>query len=100
MTTLTFDTLKFANKLKAAGILPEHAEAEAEALAEILDINLKELATKQDLVLVKKDLHEVELRLKAEIAETKSELIRWVVGIGFLQTTLIVGIVMKAAHLL
>jgi hypothetical protein len=32
-TTLTFDTLKFANPLKAAGLKPEHAEAEAQALA-------------------------------------------------------------------
>jgi hypothetical protein len=29
MATITFDTLKFANKLKAAGVLPEQAEAEA-----------------------------------------------------------------------
>jgi hypothetical protein len=29
MATITFDTLKFANKLKSAGVLPEHAEAEA-----------------------------------------------------------------------
>ena len=27
MATIRFDTLKFANKLKSAGVLPEHAEA-------------------------------------------------------------------------
>lgn len=49
MTTITFDTLRFANKLKSAGVLPEHAEAEAEALAEIFEVNLKEVATKEDI---------------------------------------------------
>jgi hypothetical protein len=29
MTTITFDTLKFANKLKAAGVPAQQAEAEA-----------------------------------------------------------------------
>jgi hypothetical protein len=37
MNAVTFDTLKFANRLKAAGVLPAHAEAEAEALAEAMD---------------------------------------------------------------
>jgi hypothetical protein len=47
MATITFDTLKFANKFKSAGVLPEHAEAEAEALADIFEVNLKEVATKE-----------------------------------------------------
>ncbi|RWA36517.1 hypothetical protein, partial [Xylella fastidiosa] len=39
-----FDTLKFANRLKTAGVPAAHAEAEAEALAEVLEINLQGLA--------------------------------------------------------
>ena len=49
MATITFDTLKFANKLKSAGVVSEHAEAEAEALAELFEINLKEVATREDI---------------------------------------------------
>ena len=49
MAPITFDTLKFANKLKSAGVLPEHVEAEAEALADIFEVNLKEVATKEDI---------------------------------------------------
>jgi hypothetical protein len=49
MAAITSDTLKFANKLKSAGVVPEHAEAEAEALAELFEINLKEVATKEDI---------------------------------------------------
>lgn len=43
MTTVTFDTLKFANRLKSAGVPSQQAEAEAEALAEVFEANLKEL---------------------------------------------------------
>jgi hypothetical protein len=40
--------VKFANKLKAAGVPPEQAEAKAAALSEVLEVNLKELATKDE----------------------------------------------------
>ncbi|MRU22699.1 DUF1640 domain-containing protein, partial [Xylella fastidiosa subsp. multiplex] len=43
-TSVAFDTLKFANRLKTAGVPAAHAEAEAEALAEVLEINLQGLA--------------------------------------------------------
>ncbi|MDR2209503.1 MAG: CCDC90 family protein [Azoarcus sp.] len=37
MTTITFDTLKYANRLKKAGFTPEQAEEQAEALSEVLE---------------------------------------------------------------
>jgi hypothetical protein len=42
MTVITFDTLKFANRLKQVGVPSAHAEAD------ILEANLGELATKAD----------------------------------------------------
>lgn len=63
MATITFDTLKFANKLKSAGVLPEHAEAEAEALADIFEANLNEVATKEDIKFLKEDIKHLEERL-------------------------------------
>ena len=47
MTTITFDTLKFANTLKAAGVPPAQAEAEAVALSEVLEVNFKDLVSKE-----------------------------------------------------
>lgn len=97
------DTLEFAAKLKAGGFTEQQAETQARALAEVVE---KQLATKQDV-----DGHEANLRrdiemlradlkrdielLRAElkkdiaethraIAETKAELIRWIVGVGIL----------------
>ena len=78
-----------------------------------LNHNLKELETTLNHNLKELDIslrHEIELlradtgRMIAEtnqrIAETKAELIRWVVGAGLLQTSLIVGVLMKIAHLI
>jgi hypothetical protein len=49
---------------------------------------------------LKRDIRESELRLEAKIAETKANLTRWVVGAGVLQTTLIIGVLLKVARLI
>ena len=49
MATIAFDTLKYSKRLKDVGVPEKQAEAEAEALAEVLEVNLKDLATKEDL---------------------------------------------------
>lgn len=51
MVTMTFDTLKFARRLKEAGVPEQQAEAEAEVLAEALEANLNDLVTRSDLIL-------------------------------------------------
>ncbi len=73
----TFDTLKFANALKAAGVSDRQAEAEAVVLAEVFSINFREVATKEDLKRAVADvetkLREVEQRLNAKIDLLRSE---------------------------
>ena len=56
-TIITFDTLAYAKKLKAAGFTEQQAEVQAEALKEIIG---ERLATKQDLI-------ELEMRLKHDL---------------------------------
>jgi len=67
MATITFDTLKFANTLKEAGVPSAQAEAEATVLSEVLEVNLKELVTKEDLRheadLLRRDIQDMEQRL-------------------------------------
>ncbi len=46
MSSIAFDTLAYAKRLKAAGFNEQQAEALAEAQAELID---ERLATKQDL---------------------------------------------------
>jgi len=80
MATITFDTLKFANQLKEAGVPGAQAEAEAKALSEILEVNLKDLATKDDL---SRGLKELELRIDSRFEKVSGELtlIKWMLGI-------------------
>jgi len=119
MSTIILDTLNFADKLKAGGFTDQQAEAQTRAIAEVIE---KQIATKQDVAAheadIKRDIVESENRLEyrikeldnklelkiaethVRIAESKAELIRWVVAVGFLQTSLIIGVLLKVAHLI
>jgi hypothetical protein len=61
MSTLTFDTLKFADTLKAAGVPDKHAEAEARAVAAA--IGEVDVATKSDIDSLRREMQAMELRL-------------------------------------
>lgn len=74
MTTITFDTLKFVEKLKAAGVSESQAKAEAEALQEAL--GTAEVATKRDIERVESQLRE----MKAEI-NGKLTLVQWMLAL-------------------
>ncbi len=74
MATALFDTLKFAQRLKEAGVASARAEAEAEALSEIFAVNFQELPTKQDLQAVKGELqHEIK-EVHTEIKDVRTEI--------------------------
>lgn len=79
MATITFDTLAYAKKMKAAGFTDQQAELQAEALQEILGT---ELATKGDIAEVRKD-----------IAEAKAETIKWVAGMLVAQAAIVATLV-------
>ena len=80
MATIAFDTLKYSKRLKDAGVPDKQAEAEVEALAEALEVNLKDLPTKDDLTretgLLRRDLKELETSLKRDMKELESSLKR------------------------
>jgi uncharacterized protein YfdQ (DUF2303 family) len=74
MSTITFDTLKFAQRLEKAGATREYAQAEAEALSEVFEIGTQELVTKADLLAVKTDLLALKTELKSDMREMKAEI--------------------------
>ncbi|MGH8531566.1 MAG: DUF1640 domain-containing protein [Gammaproteobacteria bacterium] len=78
MATVTFDTLKFVERLKAAGV----PEAQAKAMAEAQQDALSESVAMQ-------------LATKADLAELKLEVIKWMVGLALAQISLLVGILVK-----
>ncbi len=79
MSTATFDTLQFVERLTKAGISPEHAKAEAEALKDALKST--EIATKADLQIA--------------LAELRTDLIKWIAGLAFAQIALLVALLLK-----
>jgi hypothetical protein len=84
MSAVTFDTLKFVKTLEAAGVEPRQAEAIANAQCDVLSqlVDASEFATKNDI-----------LALRADIAEMKFDLLKWIVGLALAQTGLVVGLV-------
>ena len=78
MSTITFDTHKFVEKLEKAGATRELAsalvEVQKESIAEAMD---NQLATKLDLLAAKDEL-------RAEIAPLRIELavLKWMAGAG------------------
>jgi hypothetical protein len=108
MAYLTFDTYERIEQLKKAGIPEPHAKAIIDSLklsqsdvATTHDLKLLEQALKQDLTLLeqalKKDIALLEQRMetfatKVELAALKSEIIRWLIGLFFTQTGLVLAL--------
>jgi hypothetical protein len=80
MTASAFDTLGYFEKLKAAGVPEQQAKIHADTMRELIE---DKLLTKKDLVDAKKDL-------QIMIAELKHDLLKWIIGLAFAQTALVV----------
>jgi hypothetical protein len=100
MASFILDTLAYADTLKAGGFSPQQAETQARALAEILD---RQMATKAEVAEHENNLQPaievLRLEMRRDIAETKADLTRWVIGASVLQTTIVVGVLLKVAKL-
>jgi deoxyribodipyrimidine photolyase-like uncharacterized protein len=68
---MAFDTLSYAKKLQEGGFTVQQAEAQTEALRMVFE---QELATKQDIELLRHELREMEARLEARMAELEARL--------------------------
>ncbi|MBK8183549.1 MAG: DUF1640 domain-containing protein [Candidatus Competibacteraceae bacterium] len=75
MTTLTFDTLAYAKKLKEAGFTEQQADAQTAALATVLKDSAHDLAMKQDIERLEARLNVIEER-----TEGRFKLLQWMLG--------------------
>ena len=94
MSTITFDTLKFAQRLEKAGATREYAAAEAEALSDVFETGTQELATKNDLLLVKNELKSDMREMRSEI-NGEMKLMRWMIGLSLALSTGIIALLAK-----
>ncbi|HXD86286.1 MAG TPA: hypothetical protein VN641_07320 [Urbifossiella sp.] len=98
MPVATFDTLKFANTLKEAGVPGPQAEAQAIAFADVIQLNLKDLVTKDDL---RQEIALVEQRLNAKIDTSVAKLmgeiylLKWMFGATFTMVLAILWLVIR-----
>ena len=84
MTTIPFDSLGYFEKLKAAGVPPEQARVQAEAMRACVDaqqavIREYDESSRRELA-TKSDVREAELRLQASIEKVKYDLLKWQIG--------------------
>lgn len=80
MTTLTIDTHAVVKELQAAGFTDTQAEAVTRIVRQVQDIDQTNLTTKADL------------------AETKAEILKWMVGCIGIQTIVIIGAAAALIH--
>lgn len=74
MSTITFDTLKFAKTLEASGVPAPQAAAEAEAIQNALGES--SLATQQDIVELRHELREARTEINGKVV-----LVQWMLGV-------------------
>ncbi len=90
MTTVTFDTLKYVERLEKAGVTRDHAKAEAEALADVLSTGTQELSTKHNISDVRSEMREMRTEINGEM-----KLIRWMVGLSLALSSGILALLAK-----
>ena len=108
-----FDTLKLADRLEAAGMPTQQAKGVAAALAEratanlvtreYLDLRLGEIRT--EIGSIRAEIGSIRGEItftatKAELAEAKAEILRWIIGTIDFQTIVIIGAVAALIRLL
>lgn len=85
MSTITFDTLKFVDTLKAAGFDEQQAKALANAIGDAIESATSlSLATKSDIQ-----------ELKTDINSVKYDLLKWLIALVLGQTALLVTFLPK-----
>jgi len=101
MPAVTFDTLKFVETLKEAGVPETQARAFSTAVQESHEA--ADVATKGDIADLRHEMKEMETGLRHEIKESASalrqemfgmkfELLKWLIGIAIAQAGLLIGL--------
>ena len=94
--------LKLSKEIE--GVRLEIREVELKLGNEIREVELK---LTKEIETVRLEIKEIDSKLQqrisqveVKIAEVRSDLIRWVVAAGFLQTSLIIAVLLKVSHLI
>ena len=85
----SLDTHETVKSLTAAGFTNAQSEALTAAVKQAVDIDLSNIATKTDIADVRREMEDM-----------KTELVKWVLGVGFAQVATILAVLklFPAAH--
>jgi len=97
MAVTTPDTHKVVKELLAAGFSDEQAEAVTRLVHRSQNTDLSNLATKADLAATKAEL---QANLQIGLAETKAEILKWMVGSLGVQTVVILAAVVTIVKMM
>ena len=106
MMATPFDTLEIVELLEQAGYSLVQAKAQASVLARVMSEEAGRVSDKfatktdftQELAGLRAEVKTLGQEMKVLNADTKAEIVRWVVGVGMLQMALITGLVLKLIH--
>ncbi len=87
MAAIAFDTLKFARKLKAAGVPERQAEAQAEIMAEAFLLNMDALVTK-DYLDARFAEHDARMDVRFADMDGKFRLVMWILAVVMASTVI------------
>lgn len=84
--------------LEKVGFTREQAKAQVEVYSTFID---SQYTTKRDLkdveASLKRDLKELEIKLDSKMSEQKLELIKWIIGVGVAQASIVLSVI-KFVH--
>ncbi|NYE62017.1 hypothetical protein FHW58_003224 [Duganella sp. 1224] len=101
--TIHFDSHQYATRLTEAGMPSALAGIQAEMAGDVmselsaLDSRLGQTDSKIEhaKILLNARIDQVEARLEVKIADTGSDIIKWIVSVGILQSSLITALLLK-----
>lgn len=94
MSAINFDSLKYFEKLKEAGVDEKQAKVQIDIMQEVVtqqsESMLKGVSTKEDIYLLKEEVFAIKSdvllakeELRKEMQQMKTSLLKWQLGIGF-----------------
>ncbi len=90
MSTITFDTLAYAKKLKEKGFTEQQAEGQAEALSAAFRESAGELINREDLLEFRNDVSH-----RFERIEGRINLVQWMLGFNLALTVAILWLLVR-----
>ena len=102
--SFVFDSYAYVRRLRDAGMDEQQAAIQAETFMALAE---DRLATKQDIVELKRDIAAIDAKvettkaeLRMEIEVAKTETIKWMIGLALAQLAMMAGILMTLVRVL